>query len=199
MVGRDVEQNPHVGPERARSVQLETTHFNDRGFGGAFVSVDPLGEASRPACADVAHAVRVPPFVTKYVVDHGRGGGFAIGTRHGHHGGGVSEGLVHARGVFDFADHFAALVATGLHHGGIVRDARALDYHGGVVPVVGLVPADFVGDAGRLEFRHAWSLPFPRVAHERARAQGLRQKGGAHAAFAGAKYEDGISEVHGVR
>ena len=61
------------------------------------------------------------------------------------------------------------------------------------------VSADFVGDAGRLEFRHARSFPVARVAHERARTQGLRQQGGAHAAFAGAECEDGVGEVHGVR
>ena len=59
--------------------------------------------------------------------------------------------------------------------------------------------AGFVSDAGRFEFRYARSFPLARVAHKRLRTKGLRQQGGAYAAFAGAECEDGVGEVHGVR
>ena len=59
--------------------------------------------------------------------------------------------------------------------------------------------ARFVGDAGRFKFCHARSFSLARVAHKHLRTKGLRQQGGAYAAFAGAECEDGVGEDHGVR
>ena len=149
-------------------------------------SLLPLGQAARPAGADVAYAIHVPPFVAQDVVNHGGCRRFAVGPCDGHHGSGVALSHEHAAGVFDVADDFSSLRAADVHDRGVVRDARAFHHHAGVHPCFRTVPSEFVGDAIGLQFSRAWTATFPSFAYVRVCTHGLRQQGATHAAFAGA-------------
>ena len=198
VVRGDVEQDGHVRAERGRAVELEAADLNDGGLCRRVASFVPLRQAAGPARADVSNAVHVPSFVAQHVVDHRRGGGLAVGACDGDHRGGVALRREDAAGVFDVADDFPSLRPAGVDNGGVVWDARTLDHHLSVHPRLGAVAAELVADAVGLHFRRTRPAAFPGIAHVRTRTHGLRQQGGAHAAFAGAQNQDGICEVHGT-
>ena len=198
VVRSDVEQDGHVRSKRRSAVELEAADLDDGGLCRRVASFVPFGQAAGPARADVADAIHVPPFVAQNVVDHGRRRRLAVGACDGDHRGGVALRREDAAGVLDVADDFPSLCTARVHDGGVVRDARAFDHHLGVDPRFRAVAAEFVADAVGHQFSRPWPAAFSSVAHERTCTHGLRQHGGAHAAFAGAQNQDGVCEVHGT-
>ena len=188
MVGRDVEQHGHIGPEIKHIVELEAAQLHH------IVVVVTLGHLQGQALAHIAGQPHVEAAPLQDVPGEHGGGGLAVAARDADHlGPGVTAGQLY------FRNHRNLLLQDGLDHRRLLGDARALHYLVRIQDkrqrMLLLLPVNAIFVQQFTVFR----LDGRRIAHKDIEAFDLGQHGGSCAALACPQYDNSTHIISVLR
>ena len=174
VVGRNVHQHPHVGPEIVHAVELETAQLNH-------VPVKILGgHLQREALPNVARKAHAQVGLPQHFVSECGGGRLAVAAGDANRARTVRV----APGEFDLRDYRNPALTQRLHNRSALRNAGAFDHLVGIENQLFGMASLFIRHAPLFELSPVFRGDRPPVRQEHVEPLDLSQHGRAAAAFA---------------